>query len=91
MWADALGAYLKSGGYARRVGREMIRRIPQPTLVIWGADDPILPLSDARAFQRDLPRCVGVREVPGCGHTPQLESPEVVAQHIAQFASSKLS
>jgi len=86
-WAEALGAYLASGGYARRVGHALIReQIPQPALVVWGSDDPILPLDDAYAFERDLPGCVGVREVPGCGHTPQLEDPDAVALHVAQFA-----
>jgi pimeloyl-ACP methyl ester carboxylesterase len=70
-WAEALGAYLSSGGYARRVGRDLIRSLPQPTLVVWGSEDPILPLEDAYQFERDLPQCVGVREVAGCGHTPR--------------------
>ena len=86
-WAGALGAYLASGGYANRVGRALIRKLEQPTLVVWGAEDPILPLADAYAFERDLKQCVGVREVPGCGHTPQLEDPDSVALHVAQFAS----
>ena len=50
---------------ARRVGRERIRLVPQETLVIWGTNDDILPLADAYAFEADLPRCVGVREVGG--------------------------
>lgn len=84
-WATALGDYLKSGGYARKVGKELIQKISQPALVIWGKEDPILPLEDAYAFEQDLRRCVAVREVDGCGHTPQLEDPEPVALHIAQF------
>lgn len=84
-WAGALGAYLSSGGYARQVGRDLIKTVAQPALVIWGKEDPILPLDDAYAFEKDLRRCVGVREVAGCGHTPQLEDPEPVALDIAQF------
>lgn len=86
LWADALGAYFSSGGYQARVNRQLIRTVPAPTLVVWGDNDPILPLEDAYAFQRDLPRCVGVKEVAGCGHTPQLEQPDAVALHIATFA-----
>ena len=84
-WLAALGAYLASGGYARRVGPDLIRTVAQPTLVVWGTDDPILPLEDAYAFQRDLKHCVAVREVAGCGHTPQLEDPDTTAAHVAQF------
>jgi pimeloyl-ACP methyl ester carboxylesterase len=85
-WAEALGSYFASGGYQARVGPPLIRRVRQPSLVVWGSDDPVLPMRDAYAFERDLPGCVGVRLVPGAGHTPQLEDPDAVALLIAQFA-----
>ena len=84
-WREAYGAYLASGSYAVRVGRELIRTVPQSTLVLWGTDDPILPLADAYAFEADLPNCAGVVEVPGTGHSPHLEDPERVAGYIADF------
>ena len=37
--------------------------------------------------ERGEERCVGVRVVPGCGHTPQLEDPPAVAMHLAKFAN----
>jgi len=85
LWSEALGAYLGSGGYARRVGPELIRSLAPPSLVIWGADDPILPVEDAYQFERDLTGCVGVRECDGCGHTPQIDDPDTVARHVAEF------
>lgn len=85
-WSDAYGAYLASGGYQARVTPELIRTLTAPTLVVWGAEDPILPLSDAYAFQRDLgAKCYGVREIAGAGHSPHLDDPAVVAKHIATF------
>jgi len=84
-WADAYGAYLASGGYACRVGPPLIRTVAQPTLVIWGAQDPILPLTDAYSFRRDLPKCVGVREVANAGHTPHLDDPERVTALLREF------
>ena len=84
-WSEAYGAYLASGGYQAAVTPELIRTLAVPTLVIWGTDDPILPLSDAYAFQRDLPDCVGVREVRGAGHSPHLDDPAVVAKHVSTF------
>ena len=86
LWADALGAYLRSGGYARRVDPALIRTLTQPTMVVWGKEDPILPVDDALAFNRDLQHCVGVHELPGCGHCPQLDDPQAVAGLIAEFA-----
>merc|ERR1719174_2700585 len=82
-WAEALGAYLSSGGYARQVDQSLIRNVAQPSLVVWGSEDPILPVADAYQFEKDLQQCVGVREVAGCGHTPQLEDPDSTALHVA--------
>jgi pimeloyl-ACP methyl ester carboxylesterase len=84
-WIDSYAAYLASGGYVCRVGPELIRTIEQPTLVIWGADDPILPLSDAFDFRDDLPACAGIRQGAGAGHSPHLDDPAAVAGHIARF------
>jgi len=85
---DASLAYLKSGSLARRVGQQRIKTTPQPTLVIWGTDDEILPLADAYAFQRDLPQCVGVREVAGSGHSPHLDNPQQVLDTLTDFLAA---
>ena len=77
--------YLKAGSMARRVDQSTVKRVPQPTLVVWGSEDDILPLSDAYAFQRDLPDCVGVREVEGSGHSPHLDNPSPVVAHLREF------
>lgn len=85
-WSEAYGAYLASGGYQASVTPELIRTLTVPTLVIWGADDPILPLSDAYAFERDLgSSCYGVREVSGAGHSPHLDDPVAVTKHVSAF------
>ena len=44
-WRQALRAYLKSGGYQNRVNPELIKTIPQPTLVLWGEEDDVRPPS----------------------------------------------
>jgi epoxide hydrolase 4 len=53
-------------------------RVDAPTLVIWGDDDAVL---DARLADLSAGRCMNARVVhlPGLGHWPHLESPEVVA------------
>jgi len=82
---DANLVYLQSGSMARRVGVERIKLVPQPTLVIWGTNDDILPLADAYAFKADLQQCVGVREVRGAGHSPHLDNPAEVLDHLRSF------
>ena len=66
----------------------MIRTVQPLTLVVWGELDPILPLEDAYAFSRDLQNCAGVRVVPGAGHSPHLEDPAPVVDHLHDFALS---
>ena len=78
-------AYLRSGSLAKRVGPERIRMVKQPTLVVWGTNDDILPLSDAYDFQRDLNDCVAVVEIEGAGHSPHLDQPEPVIQALRAF------
>jgi len=82
---EASLAYLKAGSMARRVDRTRVQQVPQPTLVIWGTDDDILPLSDAYDFEKDLPQCVGVREVAGSGHSPHLDNPQAVIPLLREF------
>ena len=46
-------------------------------------------LSDAYAFERDLQHCVGVREVPGSGHSPHIDQPEAVLAHLRPFVAQR--
>ena len=87
-WLEAGGEYLRSGSYQREVGPELIRQVPQRTLVIWGEKDDILPLEDAAAFERDLPDCAGVETIAGSGHSPQLDNPAPVVALIRKFAEA---
>ena len=86
LWREAGEQYLRSGGYARAGGPDMIKTVPQETLVIWGSADPILPVEDAFEFERLLPRCTAVKVVQGSLHSPQLDNPTPVAEAIGEFA-----
>ncbi len=55
------------------------------TLVLWGAADPVLPVSVAESVARDLgPDCVVVT-IPGAGHFVIEEAPEIVAEVLLDF------
>jgi pimeloyl-ACP methyl ester carboxylesterase len=62
----------------------LLRQVRAPTLVIWGAQDTWIPVRDADRFVRDIP---GARKVilDHCGHVPQEERPQEVAQLIIDF------
>ena len=84
-WKEAYLRYLESGGYERRVGPERVRAVPQPTLVVWGTEDPILPIADADKFELDLPRCAGVVKIEGSKHSPHIDNPEATEAALAPF------
>lgn len=54
-----------------------------PVAILWGADDPWIPLARGRGLHAMMP---GSRfaTLPGLGHLPQLEAPERVAQHLLE-------
>ncbi|RZI85291.1 MAG: alpha/beta hydrolase [Rubrivivax sp.] len=52
----------------------MIRRVPQPTLVLWGQKDGMISPTNGPQFCRDIPRCKLVT-FPNLGHIPQEEDP----------------
>lgn len=57
-----------------------------PTLIIWGREDPIVPLSAGELYQASIPgsRLVVIEE---CGHRPEVEHPERVAEIVSEFLS----
>ena len=48
-----------------------------PAMVLWGADDPYLPVEFARRYAARLPDAELV-ELPDAGHWPWIERPEVI-------------
>ncbi len=61
-----------------------LHRVDVPTLIVWGAQDRLLPPAFAAAWQRAIP---GARlvTVPGAGHVPHVEKPGETAAAIADF------
>lgn len=54
-------------------------------LVVWGTDDPPLPLHVGESVVRDLGPEATMVTVPGVGHWPHEEAPDVVLPAIAEF------
>jgi pimeloyl-ACP methyl ester carboxylesterase len=62
----------------------LIKTIAAPTLIIWGADDPAIPLEHGQRLRRDIQNSTLVI-IPHCGHIPQEESPEETVNAIMNF------
>jgi pimeloyl-ACP methyl ester carboxylesterase len=60
------------------------KTITVPVLVIWGAEDEVVPLKVGQQFKRDIP---GAKLVilPRCGHVPPEEEPLATRQAIMEF------
>ena len=76
--ADAFGRVLRSGARYHYRGRPSV-----PTTVAWGAKDRILLPSQAREARRRLPTATHV-ELPGCGHVPMIDDPDLVTSVILE-------
>ena len=55
--------------------RDRLPEIACPTLVVWGADDPMVPLRHAFEYEDLIPDARAV-VFPRTGHAPMLEEPE---------------
>jgi poly(3-hydroxyoctanoate) depolymerase len=62
-------------------------RLPQPTLVIAGDDDPIVPLVNGRILNRLIPDS-RLHVVPGGGHLFILDQPDDVAAWVTRFLTA---
>jgi 3-oxoadipate enol-lactonase len=66
--------------------RDALGRITAPTLLVWGADDHLVPVALARPLQAGLPDS-SLTVLPDAGHVCNLEQPEafnaLVVQHLA--------
>jgi poly(3-hydroxyalkanoate) depolymerase len=63
-------------------------RLPQPTLVIAGDDDPIVPLINGRILHRLIPQA-RLHVVPGGGHLFILEAPADIARVVTDFLTAR--
>ena len=64
--------------------RGQLARVEPPALVIWGAEDNIVPLRDAGLVATEWPKA-DLRIIPNAGHWPQFEQTDATLRHIAHF------
>jgi pimeloyl-ACP methyl ester carboxylesterase len=64
----------------------MFRDIRCPVKIIWGEDDPWIPLERGKALHALIPQA-SFETLHGVGHLPQLEAPDLVLQRLNVFLS----
>jgi pimeloyl-ACP methyl ester carboxylesterase len=68
--------------------RARLGEIACPTLIVWGAEDRLVPVRDADEFERLIP---GARKVvwPDTGHTAMLERPPAFNRLVEAFVAEE--
>lgn len=61
-----------------------LKSISTPTLIIWGSDDPVIPIRYADEFVSAIQDCRFYR-MDGCGHTPYVQDPHTFASKVLEF------
>lgn len=66
----------------------LVKTIRQPTLILWGAQDRLIPEPSGQRFHQDI---VGSQYVvfEGLGHVPQEEDPQRSVAEVLKFLASK--
>ncbi|MFQ5697120.1 MAG: alpha/beta fold hydrolase [Myxococcota bacterium] len=62
-----------------------LHRITAPTLLIWGAEDRVVPASYAKRFADAIAGPTQVRSIAGAGHLAEIDAPDEVAAAIEAF------
>jgi len=61
-----------------------LQTISVPTLIIWGENDPVIPIHYADSFVSTIKDCRFFR-MDDCGHTPYVQYPHAFASKVLEF------
>jgi pimeloyl-ACP methyl ester carboxylesterase len=59
-------------------------RVPNPTLIVWGREDQIVPVICGEQYRRLLPNAT-LRVLDRCGHSAPIEQPDAFANLVLDF------
>jgi pimeloyl-ACP methyl ester carboxylesterase len=62
-----------------------LHRIACPVLLLWGANDQLVPPAHGEAYRRHLPQAE-LKLIPMCGHLPMFEREAEFVETVAKFA-----
>ena len=62
---------------------QFLPRVPNPTLLVWGREDRIVPVECGALYRRALPNA-RLTVLDRCGHVPPIEQPDVFARLVLE-------
>jgi pimeloyl-ACP methyl ester carboxylesterase len=80
----AMGSLIQSIVRGEDALGDSVKRIKAPTLVLWGRNDPVIPVQTADKLADDIPKAKKI-VLDGCGHRPQVECSSVFAKAVQKF------
>jgi len=64
-----------------------LENISSSTLLIWGSNDPVIPIEFSKDFVMSINNCE-LYEMSKCGHTPYVQEPELFASKVLEFLNN---
>jgi pimeloyl-ACP methyl ester carboxylesterase len=90
--AGGATAFLRLAGSLGAVGlagrEEELARIDAPVLILWGEDDPFLPVASAELLNDSIPSS-SLGLLPGCGHFLVEEAGETIGPMIHEYLRAR--
>lgn len=91
-WAAGSRDFYQAKGIMKEVFRLVIAEDLTPylqdikikTLIVWGKDDRMTPVSDAHIYHREINGSI-LNIIPDVGHSPNLKAPEKLAKIVSDF------
>ncbi len=78
-------------GVARAIAetdaRPWLKHVAQPALVLCGEHDGVTGMDVSRMLSENLKKAT-LRTIPGAGHAPHIEQPDLFAQAVREFLQS---
>jgi pimeloyl-ACP methyl ester carboxylesterase len=62
----------------------LLKTMRAPTLIVWGDDDKVVPISAGKRYLESLPDA-HLEIVQSCGHAVDMEQPEALAKLVTNF------
>jgi abhydrolase domain-containing protein 6 len=70
--------------WARAPLEKTVAGLETPTRIVWGEEDRLLPIAGAEPLHAAMPNS-SLLSLPGIGHLPMIEAPQVVAEDYLAF------
>jgi pimeloyl-ACP methyl ester carboxylesterase len=67
---------------------DRLYRATMPSLVVWGAEDHMVPVAHGRTYAERLGKASPLKLIGGAGHAAPMEQPDAVLAHVGPFVAA---